>query len=138
MKFTSVITLLSIASLTTSSPAILDTRTTDAACNAAGGANTCCNSKFGNQNKPDFLSSLIPFLTGLLGINLDILPQGTAQVGVTCNAISVIGALNPGGKCTQQTVCCMTPQTAQNQNQGAALISILSGNSVAVCPAISV
>ncbi|KAF5351510.1 hypothetical protein D9758_007193 [Tetrapyrgos nigripes] len=55
----------------------------------------CCNSV------QDANSDVVSALLGLLGIDIGSV---TAQVGVTCSPISVIGV--GGNSCTAQPVCC--------------------------------
>ncbi|KAK0442701.1 hydrophobin-251 [Desarmillaria tabescens] len=67
-----------------------------AACSATGTAQ-CCES----TQSPSDLSPSVVTLLGLLGV---VVGDLTANVGLTCSPISVIGV--GGTNCDAQTVCC--------------------------------
>ncbi|KAF5348044.1 hypothetical protein D9758_010071 [Tetrapyrgos nigripes] len=84
------LTVAALASLAAATP--LEVRQTDQ-CNT--GSLQCCNSVQSGS------SSTATTLAGLLGI---VIGDITAQVGITCTPISVIGV--GGNSCTAQPVCC--------------------------------
>ncbi|KAK0184183.1 hydrophobin [Armillaria mellea] len=90
----STFTLLALPLLATAT-AVLPR--TDGAAGCATGPVQCCNSV---QNP----SNLTPFATGRLGLLGVVIGDLTANVGVTCSPITVIGV--GGTSCTSQTVCC--------------------------------
>ncbi|KAF5337449.1 hypothetical protein D9757_010333 [Collybiopsis confluens] len=87
MQFKAAFVTAAIASLAAASPAPRGTCST--------GPIQCCNSVQSASNP------VVGLLAGLLGI---VLGDLTAQVGITCSPISVIGV--GGGGCKAQTVCC--------------------------------
>ncbi|KAF9492384.1 hydrophobin, partial [Pleurotus eryngii] len=68
---------------------------TDPAPSCSTGSLQCCNSL------EDASNPIVGLLAGLLGI---VLGPITAQVGLTCSPITVIGV--GGTSCSAQTVCC--------------------------------
>ncbi|SJL06634.1 related to Fruiting body protein SC1 [Armillaria ostoyae] len=84
-------TVVMIATLTTS---VMAAPGTTPSCNT--GPVQCCNS-VQSSSAPG-----VGFLLGLLGIVLG----GNTQVGLGCSPLSVVGLLNSGAQCSQQTVCC--------------------------------
>ncbi|KAK7472298.1 sc3 hydrophobin [Stygiomarasmius scandens] len=82
-----LITVAALASLAAATPVRRDQ------CNT--GSLQCCNS---------VQSASSPAVAGLLGLLGVVVQDVTAQVGLTCNPISVIGV--GGNSCSAQPVCC--------------------------------
>ncbi|THV06628.1 fungal hydrophobin [Dendrothele bispora CBS 962.96] len=82
-----LITVAALASLAAATPVRRDQ------CNT--GPVQCCNS---------VQSANSPAVAGLLGLLGVVVQDITAQVGVTCSPISVIGVA--GNSCSAQPVCC--------------------------------
>ncbi|KJA29772.1 hypothetical protein HYPSUDRAFT_31766 [Hypholoma sublateritium FD-334 SS-4] len=88
MQF-SALAILALATLAAATPV----RRQDNQCNT--GSLQCC------QSTQDATSSSIAGLLSLLGV---VIGDITGQVGVTCSAITVVGA--SGTSCSEQPVCC--------------------------------
>ncbi|KAG6375855.1 fungal hydrophobin [Boletus reticuloceps] len=94
--FARFVTLLPIAALVAvaaAAPNALEARTAST-CNS--GSVSCCNQKFSNPST--FSGGPLGLLGVLLGLGVN--------AGVSCSPITIIGLLNNGGQCTQQTACC--------------------------------
>lgn len=91
MKFTQLLTALSVATFAVAVPTVLS-RSDGGSCAAAGGTTQCCAQKFGDPDNKDIIKSLTApggLLTDLLGLNLDgVVKDTTAQVGVACMVFS--------------------------------------------------
>ncbi|KAK0493639.1 hydrophobin 2 [Armillaria luteobubalina] len=90
----STFTLLALPILATATAIV--PRTDGAACSATGTAQ-CCSS----TQSPGNLSGPVQALLGLLGVALGSL---TADIGLTCTPITVLGIGST--QCNNQVVCC--------------------------------
>ncbi|KAF8123565.1 fungal hydrophobin [Boletus edulis] len=91
-RFVTLLPLAALAAVAAAAPNMLEART--ATCNS--GSEYCCNQKFDNPST--FEKDPLSLLGVLLGLG--------ANAGVQCSPITIIGALNNGAQCTQQTACC--------------------------------
>ncbi|PBK61817.1 fungal hydrophobin [Armillaria solidipes] len=90
----STFTLLALPLLATATSVL--PRTNGAACSATGTAQ-CCDSTQSSSN-------LTPSVTTLLGFLGVVISDLTANVGLTCSPITVLGV--GGTQCNNQVVCC--------------------------------
>jgi len=151
MKFTNVITVLSLTAVAIAAPHIdhIERRTGDASCTNAGGALTCCQQQIKNTPNNDLFQKVLATLA-LLVPQIALLPQATAAIGITCKSFpricpdslifsymildpsfcldtndmigGGIGVVPAITPCASNTVCCMTPQTASSFSPGVSLL----------------
>jgi hypothetical protein len=85
MKFTNVITVLSFAAVAIAAPHIdhIERRTGDASCTNAGGVLTCCQQQIKNTPDNNIVQKVLTLLA-LIVPQVQVLPQATAAIGITC------------------------------------------------------